>query len=1246
MKYGELVQFEALESVIQLRDANKADYAKQLVETYVISDEMAQRITDMVIPQIQFDTPADNKGILIVGNYGTGKSHLMSVLSGLAEDASLKELVKDEIVKVAASKIAGKFKVIRCELGSTTMSLRDILAAELESNLLKIGVTYSFPDANTITNNKRAFEDMMAAFCAVYPEQGLLLVVDEMLDYLRGRKDQELILDLSFLREIGEVCKDLRFRFIAGVQEAIFESPRFQFAADSLRRVKDRFEQIRIARNDIKFVVTQRLLKKNAEQQTKIRAYLIGFAKYYGNLNERMDEFVDLFPVHPDYIEAFERITIVEMRAILQTLSYDIKKLLASDVPPDIPGIIAFDTYWDSVKNNPAFRSTPELREVIDCSDVLEQRIENAISRKQYKPLALRLIRALSIHRLTTVTIYDAMGATPEELRDRLFLFDPLIAEMGSGEPDKDLLTLVETVLKEILKTVSGQFISCNQDNNQYFLDLKKTEDFDALIENRAASLSDNQLDRYYFDALGRAMECQDATYKTGYHIWQHEIIWREHKATRNGYLFFGTPNERSTAVPRQDFYLYFIQHLAPPHFDDAKLDDEIFFRLKNADTDFQTVLKNYAASVDLSSTASGNAKDIYNKKSSDYLRKLNDWIQKHDDAFEVTYQGQTKPLYDWVPGKSLRDLVGLKPNETINFRDTINAIAGICLAPAFENQAPDYPVFSIIITNANRKQAIEDTLNGIAKSYRSKQATAVLDALQLLDGDKLVPRKSKYAKCILDLVKSKGAGQVTNRSEIIKDEHGIEYMDISGCRLESDFVVVLLATLIYSGDIELSIPGKKFNATGLAQIAATDVEELKNFKHIEQPKEWNLPSIQALFELLNLAPGLAQMIAQGNDSAVQTMQDKVQGYIERIIKNIQVMRGGLAFWGIDLIAATNLSGGIAALESTKSFFDTLAVYDTPGKLKNFRYTEQEVNAQKNNSAILDFFELLKTFHAEVSQTASYLSTTETIFPNNHEWVLNMKAARADILQRLTNIKKEEMPEQSQVICTKLKELKTSYITAYMALHTASRLGQNDDKRKAKMLADNRLQALFRLAEIELLPRGQLDDFKRQCDMMKTCFSLTQKELDANPVCPHCGFNPLVEAVSSRQESMSTGSRLYQLDEQLDALIAGWTGTILGNLETQDKTKFDLLKTDDKELIVQFMQSKILPQSIDDNFIYALQQIFADLIKINLSIDDLKDALQFGEGPAMPTELKARFEDYVDNLVRGKDVSKVRIVVE
>ena len=135
MKYRDLINFDPIETVVQLRDAEKASSAQQLVKTYVISDEMAERLTQLVIPQMQFDQPVDNKGILVVGNYGTGKSHLMSVISSLAADASLLEGLSNVAVREAASQIAGRFKVIRTEIGATTMSLRDILVAELEEHL-------------------------------------------------------------------------------------------------------------------------------------------------------------------------------------------------------------------------------------------------------------------------------------------------------------------------------------------------------------------------------------------------------------------------------------------------------------------------------------------------------------------------------------------------------------------------------------------------------------------------------------------------------------------------------------------------------------------------------------------------------------------------------------------------------------------------------------------------------------------------------------------------------------------------------------------------------------------------------------------------------------------------------------------------------------------------------------------------------------------------------------------------------
>ena len=96
MTYSDLIQFEPIETVVQLRDADHESAAHRLVATYVVSNEMAEKLAAVLIPQLQFDEPADNKGFLVVGNYGTGKSHLMSVISAVAERGELLDALTNE----------------------------------------------------------------------------------------------------------------------------------------------------------------------------------------------------------------------------------------------------------------------------------------------------------------------------------------------------------------------------------------------------------------------------------------------------------------------------------------------------------------------------------------------------------------------------------------------------------------------------------------------------------------------------------------------------------------------------------------------------------------------------------------------------------------------------------------------------------------------------------------------------------------------------------------------------------------------------------------------------------------------------------------------------------------------------------------------------------------------------------------------------------------------------------------------
>lgn len=1248
MKYKDLIQFEQIESVVQLLDADRPDEAKKLVSTFVISDDMAERIAKLMVPQLGFDDAVDHKGVLIVGNYGTGKSHLMSVLSLVAEDAAYAPMIRHPRVVDAVASIAGQFKVLRIEVGGLEMPLRQIITQQIERFLKKLGVDFTFPAADQELNNKDSFEEMMAAFGEKFPNQGLLLVVDEFLEYLQSRRDHELVLDLAILRQIGEVAKHLKFRFVAGVQEAIFDSGRFQHVADSIRRVNERFTQILIDRQDVSFVVSARLLKKSADQQNKIREYLKPFAKFYGSMNERMDEYVRLFPVHPDYLKTFEQIHFTEKRGALKTIEAAMQSILDQDVPTDRPQLIAYESFWNTVKSNQVLRADPNIKEVLRVSEVLESRIQQAFTRPAYKPMALRVINGLAVHRLTTGgDIHVPIGPTAAELRDSLCLFQSGVEDMP-GEPAENLLSMVQTVMREVLKTVNGQFISKAADTEQYYLDLKKDIDYDAQIEKRAEALSDDALDRAYYDALWQLIseDPNKPSYVSGFKIWEYQVEWQEHRVERLGYLFFGAPNDRPTAQPERDFYIYFTQPFDKPRFTDSQLSDEVFFRLKSPDEDYKRHLSQYAASLDLASTASGGAKAVYQSKAQDSLRAMSKWLQeKQLTAFEVTYQGKAKTLQDWAKGVSLRDRARLGPEEKINFRDIVNIVSGVVLAQRFADIAPEYPKFPVLVTEANRKSLITSTLRALAGGTRTKDATAVLDALEVLDGERIDPAGSRYAKEVLNRLKAKGHGQVLNRNELITGATDVEYFYPAKHRLEPDLLVVVLGVLVYSGDIVLSITGDKIDSGKLALLAERSLDELKQFKHIEAPKEINLAVLRALFELLGLPSGLAQKASQGDTEPVVTLQEKVSALVPRVLKaGSDLQQGKLGFWGQNLLRDEEAKDWYARLDALKKFTESLSPYNTVGKLKNLRVTQEDIETQKKNLDVLTGVERLLELVGELGGTASYLSQAEMVLQPGHDWVKQAEAARKVLFDKLGE---DRSAERAVVILGEgrqtLAKLKKDYIAAYIASHSKARLGVSEEKTRNALRRDDRLLSLRVLAGVSLMPTSQLTGFEDALNGLKSCSALDEPTLFTAPVCPHCQFRPSAEQL----ELLPAAGRLNKLDEDLDQLQANWQQTLLENLEdpfTQDS--LGLLPPTAKKLIEAFLTARKLPEPVTSDFASAVQEALSGLEKITVKTDELRQALLHGGSPATPEELRKRFDTLISERGKGKDATKLRFVIE
>jgi len=386
----------------------------------------------------------------------------------------------------------------------------------------------------------------------------------------------------------------------------------------------------------------------------------------------------------------------------------------------------------------------------------------------------------------------------------------------------------------------------------------------------------------------------------------------------------------------------------------------------------------------------------------------------------------------------------------------------------------------------------------------------------------------------------------------------------------------------------------------------------------------------------------MAQLITLGKEEPVQQLQKAISEWVEKLVLVQQSLQNGLKFWGSDLLTKEETVSLSGRLNKTKTFLESLQVYNTPGKLKNFRYDPHEVKRHENGLKALSEIEFLQELVNDLSPLTSYLSYAEAVLPANHEWVEQMKSTRNEVLAQVSDPAQRMASSFRQRTRQILTDLKQSYVKTYLAMHTRTRLGVNEDKRKGRLLKDERLEKLRKLATIDLMPRQHLTDFQNRLAGLKSCFALTEQDLGESPACPHCNFRPGTEELTAPAATV-----LDHMETELDKLLEDWTQTLLNNLEDPSiRGNLDLLKPETRKLVDAFLQERNLPEELSQDFIRALQEVLSGLIKIAVKTSDLRAALLKGGSPATLAEMKKRFDEYLNELIKGHDPKRVRIVLE
>lgn len=1225
MKYSDLINFNPIDSIIQINEADDKSKAIALTKSYVMSDDMAEKLERGIINELQLDEVVDNKGVLLVGNYGTGKSHLMSVISSVAVNSEYLQYLQNKKFAKDMERISGKFEVLRIEIGSTTMSLRNIILNKIQQDFAKRGLTFSFPEEGEIINNKDVLENMMEIFSSKYPDKGYLIVVDEFLDYLGGRKEQEIKLDLGFMRELGEMVKRSRLRIIFGMQEKLFENPTFSFVSMTLNRVKDRFEQVIIRKEDTAYVVSERILKKTTEQKAKIREHLQQFCNLYTNMSEQIEEYVELFPIHPSYIDVFNKIYIIENRHILKNISEIIRKRLDDEVNGEAPGIISFDSYWQFIKENYSYRTDVNIKEVVEKSEILEDIVNRSFPKRIYKSLAIQIIYALSVHRLTTGDISIMSGLTSENLKDDLCLY-----LNGMPELDSEFLqSVVQQVLKDTMTTVSGQFIEYNEENGQYYLDLKKDIDFDEKITQKASLLKDDSsLNRYFYDIVYYCLNWSQSEYVTNFNIYEHTLNWDSHNIFRRGYLFMGVPESRSTAQPPEDYYLYILPPYGNETYTDEKKADEVFFAFKQND-DFDNNLRLYAAALSMKELAEEKNKETYQNKANKYRKKLTTYLSANKNTcFEVIYKGVKKQLIEILKGKYNKDFA---------FKETIDTSASICLDNYFTSKYPNMPVFKTKITHNNRADTIRAGIDHFA-GRTNQQSKALLESFNLLDGGKIDVSKSKYAAHFINRLSKLSPKGVINFNDIYEANFN-EYID-KEFGISYSLIPIVLLALVHSGHAIISLKtGVTLTASNLDILPKTSAIDIYEFKYISKPKDMALSELIKLFEVLDIPKGLINNPSEREKG----LEELIKRTTEIASKSAQAsfkLNEEFELWGEPLIAEHVLNDYKKAIKRVIDEFSNFGnKYNTVAKLNNFSLSMEQIDQLQNDIKVVEIVNEYEKFKNECISTVGYIMNLE-LSELSDDLKSKIEAAKAKFREIRDDINTEKNGESESIkVKQQLSTIKQEYINIYYEEHKRKRLNVNEGKRKGEIINSLKLANLKRLKTIDILSTSKLNEIEILLANLKVCYELTPDMLKSSHICSKCGFN-------IGEKSISVGGQLDDIELKIDIVLNEWTNTLINTVsDPLVINQKEYLKVEQQKVIENFLENKELPNTIDNFFINSINDLLKGFQPVVISTDKLIHKLE-ELGPCDIDTFNNKFMDIISVYTKGKDKEKLRIVVK
>lgn len=1217
---GHLFDFQQIKDVVDIdADLDESDKRADVVTSYVISESLENQIVEFFN---NLDHPK-HKANTVIGNYGSGKSHLIAFLISLVEDPSLADALKNEPIKQAVKKLSRKFVSVQFELQAGQVGLKQWFYGKIKQQLkAKYNIDIPVYDPQKDYDDKDNIKDILSIIKKEDPSVGLLVIIDEISDFLSSKQQQEMKADLQFLRVIGQVCQDQDLMFVGSMQEDVFTSNKFKNVASELGRIGERFQNIIIHKEDIKKVIANRIVSKNQEQRHNLEQKFIPYAEKIDDVSSNIDEYVDLFPLTPFLLELFSDLPYFEKRGVIQFAMSEIKYLLAEN----FPYFITFEKVYDILENNPNKKNLEEIYDITKVMAILGQKIN--LLESKFQEDALKVVKGLAVY-----SLWDRRdkGATAQELANNLMLL-----------PQKKLFSAADNIsliIKKIRDVTDGEYIKTSKDEStglEYFRFVTKAGvDPDQKISQKAASVSDSQVEFELMMQLADILELENVDGQSD--VFKDECEWTSTKSFRTGYVVLVKNNSSFTKLKKKD-YAVVIQSPFVKDFKELFADNQLSIKLQLTKHENVELLKEIVAIKELRD--SNFQKSLMSKKLQD---RINGYAMGKTTVTGLKYR-LAKLLTNTTDCHLNGNPVSIKTHlgrERKSIPEIIDALKTSVFDELFNKAYPQHPVYSIQLSATNILSSLNPIVTDIIKgnfNNLSRATVLFLQNLDLLDSQEYPSVSgSKITANIVDVLKANAKKVTDIEKEIVKplctSSYGLE------------------AQIVHFHLVLLTVLGKTYlQAKGGDKIDINNIQEkIKNiaaFETIAYARIQEDYSYDFAARLLN-ALGL-----NGNKITLEkerlTSFKEYKEKITSIISYVSSLEGKIN----ELANRQTLH---LELDQIKKEFSTIESIDWL-KLNINNHTQfsnleaLNLDLAKITLALLELKNIsdaITEYQGTVHDAVQYMNSAVELLDGT-AWLVTdadklktLKDYQADVGLLCLDFSKFKDRSLRNPIKGKIQQFTKSYVYDFYYPAHEKYVGKKVDWSSLNSYPTSTLyKKLVLLKNITCISEtafsqmvlGWTDIEQFKCN----CHDLT--ETLANHVrCQKCFFP---KQNTNYSEKLAI---LNKIDQDIEDLYKSYEKTIVKEVRSyKDNIQF-LDDETDKRTVQGIIDSKKLPNEIDQRIVLVINKLFKEIDVVEVEQMQIIDTLFPSQEMTTLEELRKRFYALEADLKKDKQETQVRI---